>query len=69
MHQTRMGNRWFFVMKARIVADTDSGLVHTVTTTAASEADVNQRVTSVTVGSACQIAVSSNWYHSDVAPA
>jgi IS5 family transposase len=42
MHQTRKGNQWHFGMKAHIAVDADSGLVHTVTTTAANEADVNQ---------------------------
>src|SRR6476646_3349611 len=40
MHQTKKGNQWHFGMKAHIGADTDSGLVHTVATTAANEADV-----------------------------
>jgi hypothetical protein len=34
MHQTKKGNQWFFGMKAHIGVDSDSGLVHTVTTTA-----------------------------------
>jgi len=42
MHQTKKGNQWFFGMKAHIGVDADSGLVHTVTTTAANEADVEQ---------------------------
>ena len=42
MHQTKKGNQWFFGMKAHIGVDAQSGLVHTVTTTAANEADVNQ---------------------------
>jgi IS5 family transposase len=40
MHQTKKGNQWFFGMKAHIGVDVDSGLVHTVTTTAANEADI-----------------------------
>ena len=40
MHQTKKGNQWHFGMKARIGVDADSGLVHTVTTTPANEADV-----------------------------
>jgi len=35
-------HQWFFGMKAHIGVDADSGLVHTVTTTAANEADVEQ---------------------------
>ena len=42
MHQTRKGNQWHFGMKAHIAVDAESGLVHTVTTTAANEADVEQ---------------------------
>ncbi len=40
MHQTKKGNQWYFGMKAHIGVDTDSGLVHTVVTTAANEAGV-----------------------------
>jgi transposase, IS5 family len=40
MSQTKKGNQWYFGMKAHIGADTDSGLVHTVVTTAANEADI-----------------------------
>ncbi len=42
MHQTRKGKQWYFGMKAHIGVDADSGLVHTVATTAANEADVEQ---------------------------
>jgi transposase, IS5 family len=42
MHQTKKGEQWHFGMKAHIGVDAESGLVHTVTTTAANEADVNQ---------------------------
>jgi IS5 family transposase len=40
MHQTKKGNQWFFGMKAHIGVDSQSGLVHTVVTTPANEADV-----------------------------
>ncbi|MEQ1440795.1 IS5 family transposase, partial [Fontimonas sp. SYSU GA230001] len=40
MHQTKKGNQWYFGMKAHIGADVDSGLVHTVVTTPANEADI-----------------------------
>ena len=40
MHQTKKGNNWHFGMKAHIGVDTDSGLVHTVVTAPANEADV-----------------------------
>ncbi|MEO7432518.1 MAG: IS5 family transposase [Dokdonella sp.] len=40
MHQTKKGNQWYFGMKAHIGVDVDSGLVHTVVTTAANEADI-----------------------------
>lgn len=42
MHQTQKGNQWYFGMKAHIAVDAESGLVHTVTTTPANEADVEQ---------------------------
>jgi IS5 family transposase len=42
MHQTRKGNQWHFGMKAHVGVDADSGLVHTVTTTAANAHDVTQ---------------------------
>jgi transposase, IS5 family len=42
MHQTKKGNQWYFGMKAHIGVDVASGLVHTVTGTAANEADVTQ---------------------------
>jgi IS5 family transposase len=42
MHQTRKGNQWYFGMKIHIGADVDSGAAHTVTVTAANEADINQ---------------------------
>jgi len=40
MHQTKKGNEWSFGMKAHIGADADSGLVHSLHTTAANESDV-----------------------------
>ena len=42
MHQTKKGNQWHFGMKAHIGVDADSGLVHTLTTTAANAHDVTQ---------------------------
>lgn len=42
MHQTKKGNQWYFGMKAHIGVDADSGLVHSVTTTPANEADVTE---------------------------
>ena len=42
MRQTKKGNQWHFGMKAHIAVDAHSGLVHTVTTTAANESDVEQ---------------------------
>lgn len=42
MHKTKKANQWFFGMEAHIAVDADRGLVHTVTTTAANEADVEQ---------------------------
>ena len=42
MHQTKKGNQWHFGMKAHIGVDAQSGLVHTVTGTAANVADIAQ---------------------------
>jgi transposase, IS5 family len=42
MHQTKKGSQWYFGMKAHIGVDADSGLVHTVVTTAANVNDVTQ---------------------------
>lgn len=42
MHQTKKGNQWYFGMKAHIGVDAQSGLVHTVRTTAAHVADITQ---------------------------
>lgn len=42
MHQTKKGNQWHFAMKAHIDADVDPGLVHSLATTPANEADVEQ---------------------------
>ena len=42
MHQTKKGNQWHFGMKAHIGVDAESGLVHTVTTTAANAHDITQ---------------------------
>ncbi len=42
MHQTKKGNEWRFGMKCHIGADAGSGLVHTVTVTAANTHDITQ---------------------------
>ncbi len=42
MHQTKKGNQWHFGMKAHIGVDADSGLVHSVSTTAANAHDITQ---------------------------
>lgn len=42
MHQTKKGNEWHFGMKAHIGVDMQSGLVHTLVTTAANVNDVTQ---------------------------
>ena len=42
MHQAKKGNQWYFGMKAHIGVDKDSGLVHTVTATAANVSDISQ---------------------------
>jgi hypothetical protein len=41
MHQTKKGNEWYFGMKAHIGTDADSGLVHSLTGTAANVAENN----------------------------
>jgi transposase, IS5 family len=40
MHQTKKGNQWHYGMKMHIGVDAKSGLIHSVHTTAANEADV-----------------------------
>ena len=42
MHQTKKGNQWYHGMKAHIGSDADSGLVHSVATTAANAHDVTK---------------------------
>lgn len=42
MHQTKKGNQWHFGMKAHIGVDAQSGIVHTVVSTAANVSDVTQ---------------------------
>lgn len=42
MHQTKKGNQWYFGMKAHIGVDKESGLVHTLVTTAANVSDISQ---------------------------
>lgn len=42
MHQTKKGNEWKFGMKCHIGVDAGTGLVHTITTTAANVSDVTE---------------------------
>lgn len=42
MHQTKKGNQWHFGMKAHIGVDAQSGLVHSLSGTAANVADIAQ---------------------------
>jgi transposase, IS5 family len=42
MHQTKKGNQWHFGMKAHIGVDVASGVVHSLTGTAANAADITQ---------------------------
>lgn len=42
MHQTKKGNQWHFGMKAHIGVDAESGLVHSLSTTAANAGDITQ---------------------------
>ena len=40
MHQTKKGNQWYFGMKAHIGVDAETGLAHSLATTAANVSDV-----------------------------
>ena len=40
MHQTKKGNQWYFGMKFHIGVDKDTGLIHSVETTAANVHDL-----------------------------
>ena len=42
MHQTKKGNQWHFGMKAHIGVDSDTGIVHSMSATAANAHDVTQ---------------------------
>ena len=42
MHQAKKGNQWHFGMKAHIGVDAESGIVHSMVTTAANVNDVTQ---------------------------
>ena len=42
MHQTKKGNQWHFRMKAHIGVDADTGIVHSMSTTAANMHDVTE---------------------------
>jgi IS5 family transposase len=42
MHQTKKGNQWYFGMKVHIGVDKDSGLIHSVVTTAVNVYDLTQ---------------------------
>jgi IS5 family transposase len=42
MHQTKKGNQYYFGMKAHVGVDVESGVVHTVSATAANVSDIAQ---------------------------
>ena len=42
MHQTKKGNQWHFGMKAHIGVDSETGIVHSLSTTAANVHDVTE---------------------------
>ncbi len=42
MHQTKKGNQWHFGMKAHIGVDADTGIVHSMSATAANAHDVTE---------------------------
>ena len=42
MHQTKKGNQWHFGMKVHVGVDSETGVVHSMTTTAANAHDVTE---------------------------
>ena len=42
MHQTEKGHQWYYGMKVHIGVDKDSGLIHSVVTTAANVHDITR---------------------------
>ena len=42
MHQTKKGNQWHFGMKVHIRVDSDTGIVHSMSVTAANVHDVTE---------------------------
>ena len=42
MHQTKKGNQWHFGMKAHIGVDSGTGIVHSMTATAANAHDITE---------------------------
>ncbi len=42
MHQTKKGNQWHFGMKAHIGVDSETGIVHSMSATAANVHDVTE---------------------------
>ena len=42
MHQTKKGNQWHFGMKAHIGVDSETGIVHSMSATAANAHDVTE---------------------------
>jgi IS5 family transposase len=53
MHQAKKGNQWHFGMKAHIGVDAQSGLVHTIVSTAAHVSDVSQTANLMHVEETC----------------
>ena len=51
MHQTKKGNEYYFGTKPHIGVDSDSGLVHSMTTTLANVHDVTEATGCCMVGS------------------
>ena len=49
MHQTKKGNQWHFGMKAHIGVDCETGIVHSMTATAANVHDIMEATTCCTV--------------------
>ena len=51
MHQTKKGNEWHFGMKVHIGVDSQTGVVHSMTTTSANVHDLTELPGCCTVGS------------------
>jgi len=70
MHQTKKGNQWYFGMKVHVGADVNSGLVHTVSVTAAtSPMSASCRICCVRMTGRCSATRATSITRSSVLPA